>query len=313
MSYLNFRIRLPLALTLLLLGIGLAKRSYAQSGLHAPAQTLVYDGFTRPLYDVMVAASEAGILRSVLVEEGDSVEKDQVIARLDDEMQRSAVEIAARQASMKGAVDAAVAERLLQEQRLRMLRELEAKNMSRPDEVRRAEADFSIAKAKLTSAEEQMELRKLELERYQLQLERRQIRAPSKGIISHLFLDRGEFVSPNEPVVARLLVVDRIVGIFNVPAEEIRFLSVGSPARVYFRSTGATLATTIHSIAPNIDGESGTVMVRVELDNANQMILAGDRCTLTLNRAPSGNAIHRKSNFEQSFQAKERPREVLSR
>jgi len=305
MNCLNIKHHFPFTVLLVLTSIGFAGASSAQGNLHAPAKTLVYDGFTRPLYDVMVAASEAGLLRSVLVEEGDFVEKGQVIARLDDEMQRSSVDIAMRQASMQGAVDAAVAELSLHEQRLRMLRELEAKNMSRPDEIRRAEADFSIAEAKLTSAKEQMELRKLELERYQLQLERRQIRAPSHGVISQLFIDCGEFVSPNEPVVARLLVVDRIVGIFNVPAEEVRFLAVGSPARVYLRSTGATWMTTIHSIAPNIDGESGTVQVRVELDNTNQTILAGDRCTLTLNNRPGVNANHRQSISNQSSQARE--------
>ncbi|WP_419194005.1 efflux RND transporter periplasmic adaptor subunit [Novipirellula herctigrandis] len=254
----------------------------AQAALRSAQQTLIYDGFTEPKSDIMVAASDVGILRQMSVKVGDTVEKDQFLAKLDDEVQLSAVKVAEVQFHMKGSLKAAKAELSLNAHRVEMLHELAKKNMARPDELRRAEADLEISEARYLSAQEQIEQRKVELERYKLQLERRQIVAPTKGVISHVFREEGEFVSPSEPVVVRLLVIDKLIGVFNVPAEEIGFLQMGCPARVYLRSTGLTIPTTIHSIAPDIDGESGTVQVRVEIDNAKQTFRTGDRCTLSV-------------------------------
>jgi multidrug efflux pump subunit AcrA (membrane-fusion protein) len=50
--------------------------------------------------------------------------------------------------------------------------------------------------------------------------------------------------------------------------------------RIFLRSSSKTVRAPITSIAPNIDGESGTVQVRVELDNVAGDLLSGDRCTL---------------------------------
>ncbi|WP_372720910.1 efflux RND transporter periplasmic adaptor subunit [Novipirellula sp.] len=259
-----------------------APRAYSQSPTYTQPQTLVYDGFTEPQHDIMVAASEVGLLLSMEVEIGDSIEAGQVIGRLDDEVQVSAVKLAEMQSNMRGNQDAARVEAELQRKRVGMVRELAAKNMARPDELRRTEADLEIAEARLLAAQEQTHLRRLELERYQLQLERRKIVAPVGGVIAELFREPGEYVSPSEPVIARLLVMDRLIGVFNVPAEEIARLSVGTPARVFLRSNGKTIDTKISSIAPDIDGESGTVQVRVVLDNAAHHLRAGDRCTLSI-------------------------------
>ncbi|WP_442510882.1 efflux RND transporter periplasmic adaptor subunit [Novipirellula sp. SH528] len=256
--------------------------AFAQNPSFQQQQTLVYDGFTEPEHDVMVAAAEVGLLMSVNVEVGDRVEAGHVIGRLDDDVQVSAVKIAALQAKMRGNQDAAEVEADLQRKRVVMVRELAGKNMARPDELRRTEADLEISEARLLAAKEQTSLRQLELERYQLQLNRRQILAPVGGVIAELFREPGEYVSPSDPVIARLLVMERLIGVFNVPAEEISRMQVGTPTRVFLRSNGKTIDTKISSIAPDIDGESGTVQVRVELDNAGHALRAGDRCTLSI-------------------------------
>jgi multidrug efflux pump subunit AcrA (membrane-fusion protein) len=154
--------------------------------------------------------------------------------------------------------------------------------MARPDELVRAETDLRIATARFVAAQEQLALRELELDRYKLQLERRKIRVPMDGVISEVFHKPGEYLTPGDPAVVRLLVMDKLFGVFNIPVEDTAFIKVGSPVKVYLRSTSKTLEATITSIAPDIDGESGTVQVRVELDNTDRRLLSGDRCTLRL-------------------------------
>ncbi|TWU41008.1 efflux RND transporter periplasmic adaptor subunit [Novipirellula artificiosorum] len=267
---------------LMVCAVGATENTHAQAVRRSAQRMLVYDGFTEPDCDVMVAAVDVGLLREMLVEVGDVVEQGQLIASLDDDLQRSAVQIARLQAEMKGNLDATAAELSLQQSRAVILRELQQKDMARPDELRRAEADLEISQARDLTAREQAALRLLELQRYELQLERRQIRSPKRGVISHLYREPGEYVSPSDAVIARLLVIDKLIGVFNVPAEEIGMIRVGSPGRVYLRSTGSTIATQIQSIAPDIDGESGTVQIRVELDNSSHSLRAGDRCTLSI-------------------------------
>jgi multidrug efflux pump subunit AcrA (membrane-fusion protein) len=102
------------------------------------------------------------------------------------------------------------------------------------------------------------------------------------GVISQLFHQPGEYITPGDPAVVRLLVMDKLFAVFNIPVEDTAVVQVGSPVRVFLRSISTTINASISSIAPDIDGESGTVQVRVELDNANRSLLAGDRCTLQL-------------------------------
>lgn len=262
----------------------------------ATAQSLQFDGFVEPLNDIQVAALEMGTLKEVRVQVGDRVQAGDVIAVLDDSLQSSAVDIARLQTSMRGQLKAAAAERDLHAARLEKLQRLQAEGLARPDELRRAEADLKIAEARLLTVEEERELREAELQRYELQLSRRKIRAPIAGTVAHLFHKAGEFVSPSDPSVLRLITTDQLVAVVSIPAEYAATVSRGTNMRVQLATVGKPLTATVQSVAPAIEGESGTVQIRILLPNAEGQLRAGDRCTVTFpgplvrnaQRAPSG-------------------------
>ncbi|MDG2221161.1 MAG: efflux RND transporter periplasmic adaptor subunit [Rubripirellula sp.] len=243
---------------------------------------LIYEGFTEPKYDIMVAAMEIGRLESLLVKIGDEVVAGQIAGQLENSLQKSAVRIAELQSNLKGELEGSRAEVELHESRTALLRQLAKDRMARPDELARAETDLRVAKAKLLTVEEQNKLRKLEFERYRLQLERRSVRIPMNGVISEVFHHPGEYITPSEPAIVRLLVLDTLYGVFNIPVEEAKTIRVGTQTRVFLRSEGKTINATISSISPAIDGESGTVQLRVELENSKRTLRAGDRCTLRI-------------------------------
>jgi RND family efflux transporter MFP subunit len=277
--------RQSLAALLLVVALGAAARAVFAQVKHVssrPSPTMIYEGFTEPRYDIMVAATEIGRIESVSVEVGDRVEAGQEVGHLEDALQASSVRIAQLQTEMTGELEAARAETELHRSRTQTIRKLAADGMARPDELVRAETDLRIAAARLVAAQEQVSLRKLELERYQLQFERRKIRVPMDGVISEVFHKPGEYLTPGDPAVVRLLVMDKLFGVFNVPVEDTAFMTIGSSVKVHLRSSSRTIEATITSIAPDIDGESGTVQVRVELDNSDRRLLSGDRCTLRL-------------------------------
>lgn len=252
------------------------------SVLERPVTPIVYDGIIQPRYDILVAALEDGRLLSIDVRVGDHVQAGQVIGRLDDALQRSAVEIATLQSAMTGERDATRAEVELNQRRAGQIEALARDGAARPDELQRSRSELEMSTARYTAALEQHELRQLELARYRIQLERRNIRAPMAGVIAKVLRKPGEYISPGDPSIAQLLVVDQLSAVFNIPIEEVKDIRIGSPTKVTLRSTSRVVDAVVTSIAPNIDGESGTVQVKVELDNADGKMLAGDRCTLEI-------------------------------
>lgn len=243
---------------------------------------LQFDGFVEPLEDVQVAALEIGNLQHVLVQVGDRVEAGDVIAVLDPSLQESAVAIAQIHTTMRGQSDAAKAERDLHLLRTEQLRRLQAEGLVRPDEIARAEADLRIAQARLLTVEEELSLREAEQQRYELQLDRRKVRAPISGIVARIFRKAGEFVSPSDPSIVRLINTDHLIAVVNIPAEYVAPLKAGTAVRVHLAMLRRTIPATIVSVAPLIEGGSGTVEVRILLPNPDGQLRAGDRCTVTL-------------------------------
>lgn len=250
-------------------------------GSHRPSHISVdFEGFTEPKYDILVAATEIGRLASVSVEIGAEVEKGQVIGQLEDALQQEAVSVAQFRVQMRGEIEAASAEAKLKRLRLEQLKSLDAQSMARPDELKRALTDWEIAQARQLAASEQEQLRKLELQRYRIQLERRKIKAPMTGVVAEIFHSPGEYITPASPAIIRLVVMDQIYGVFNIPVEEIRLVRLGDLVSVHLMSASETVHGTVESIAPDIDGESGTIEVRVLIDNAAGKLRAGDRCQM---------------------------------
>lgn len=246
----------------------------------AQAPSVSYDGFTEPSYNILVAAMELGRIESVAVKVGDRVNEGDVIASLESELQVSAVKIAKMQTTMRGELDAATAERDLQLAKVKALRTLKDEAMTRPDELSRAEMELRVSEARLATAQEQTQFRELELERYELQLARRQVLAPMSGIVAEVLHQSGEYVTPGDAAVVRLIVVDTIYAVFSVPVEEVSTIEIGANVAVFLRSSGETVSAKVESLSPEIDGESGTVPVRVALPNQSGKFRIGDRCTM---------------------------------
>ncbi len=264
------------------------------------ATSMIYEGFTEPQYDIMVAADELGRLDSIDVEIGDLVEAGQVIGKLEDSLQLISVELARMQSEMTGELDATKAEVERNRSRTLQLRQLVANEMARPDELLRAETDLRIAVARHAAAIEQAELRKLEVRRFEMQVDRRKVRVPRAGVVADVFHHPGEYITPADPAIIRLMVIDKLYAVFNVPVEDTNAMRVGNRARVFLRSSATTREATVTSIAPHIDGESGTVKVRVELDNPDRQLRSGDRCTLQILPGRTGDAGRSASRGVQS-------------
>ena len=268
-------------IALVLLGMG----SVAQAQYDEMGNEYAYDGFLEAYEDIMVSAIEVGHVEDVSVKVGDRVEAGQQVARLEDAPQVIAVQIAQLQSEMHGELDAAQAELVINTRRVEQLRSLTAKGNARPDELNRAETDLLVAKARLLAAQEEQSLKQLELKRQQVMLERRRILTPVAGVIAEVRCRRGEYLSPGDAAVVRVVAKDKLLAIFNLPAPSAIGMRVGQTMAVRPLASARVVDGVVHSIAPAIDSESGTVAVRILVENADESLYPGDRCVLP-NLAP---------------------------
>jgi len=239
-----------------------------------------YDGFLEASQDVMVSAVEIGRLESVSVKVGDRIEAGQEIATLENATQVVSVEIAKYQASMRGDLDAAVAERNLNLSRTEQLRVLAAMGTARPDELTRAETDLMVAEARIRVALEEQQNRVLEYQRQEIQLQRPNHFAPLTGVVASVMHQPGEYISPGDAAIARIIAKDSLVAVFNLPASDAIQLRVDQRVPVRPRTMPRLVDGVVESISPAIDGESGTVAIRIRIDNRDESLFPGDRCLL---------------------------------
>ncbi len=157
----------------------------------------------------------------------------------------------------------------------------ESKGNATEGELIRSEMELSIAKAKYLAAKEEATVRQIEYERAIVQLDRRTIRAPFAGVVSKIYRYEGEFLSPLHPEILMLVRVDRILATFNVPSSQIRVFQPGKEFNLELNN-GSSVVGTVFSIGVQTDAQSGTVKVKLVIENPSNDIRAGEICTLNI-------------------------------
>ncbi len=249
-----------------------------------------FDGFIEPLHDIQLAAGEIGVIQRLDVKLGDQVQAGQTIAQLDDQLQRIAVDVAETAVAMHGAVDAAQVEYELHLHRTQQIRKLAEEGLTRPDELRRAEADLQIAANRWLAAREEITMREQELVKAQQMLRRRTITAPASGVIARIFRRAGEYVSPTDPDIVRLISDQELVAVVNVPARVAIHVQRGDQVHVTTTVPPQVLTATVLTVSPMIDGQSGTIQLRALVDSEGRVCRAGDRCTMRFGSRPTQQA-----------------------
>ncbi len=189
-----------------------------------------------------ILSETSGVLTEVRVREGDSVARNEVLARVDARERR----LSFQQAELRLA--RAEAELSRQE------RAFEQELVSEYD-YEKARFDRDLSASELSSA--------------QLALERTDIHAPFAGRITELLLVAGGHLDPGQHLLT-LADFDTLITRLYVPERDVRGLSPGQSALVRPESevSGAGFAGTIREVSPIVDRSTGTVKVTVALSQA---------------------------------------------
>lgn len=239
------------------------------------------DGFIEPFRSIELSSDESGAIAGLEVEEGDSVTTDQVIARLDVRVQELQLEIAAQLAKTTSQVVAAKQTLLKREEIARRLEELKQRGHASHSEIIRAKMELSIAHAKLLAAEEEKLVREIECRRAEVQLARRTIVSPFDGLIAKIHRREGEFLSPLHPEVVTIIQVDRLLATFAVPSDQLDKIEMDKKFNLQLED-GSLVPGKVHRIGVQTDAQSGTVEVKLIIENDSHKLRSGEICTLNI-------------------------------
>ena len=234
--------------------------------------------FTEPYRSIEIAASETGTLAHLAVEEGDEIQAGSILANLNEEVLAASLAVAKKSTESEGAINSATAELNMQQERLDKLQGLFQRRHASQTELDRAQSQYDIAAAKLESAQDEIQIKLLELQRIEAQLEQRRLRTPIDGIVTEIFKDEGEFVSPADPKVMTVVQLNPLRVTFSVPQSEIHRLKGETTATIIL--DGEERTGTIEFISPTADAQSGTCRVKIKIDNPDLQLSSGQACFL---------------------------------
>lgn len=209
--------------------------------------SVTYVGIVEEREGTAVSFTGMGVVKRLLVNEGQAVARGQLIAEMDDTQARNL--LAGAEATMKQANDA--------HQRYGMLHE----NGSLP-EVKWVEIESKVEQAK-----SQLEVAKKNLADCRLT-------APVSGIIGKKLIDAGETAMPSQAVVT-ILDISSVKVKVSVPEAEISHISSTTPSTINVEAAKATLKGGHIEKGVEADPLTHTYDVRIQVANGERKLLPG--------------------------------------
>jgi RND family efflux transporter MFP subunit len=239
------------------------------------AQRLVLSGTTTARRVSMISPLADGLVSAILVDVGDHVEANQVLARFDPVLARHDLATA----------EASLAEGMAQ------LREAERQR----DEAAEVHAEELIAGTVYESAIAEANVRRAAVARLQAEYDRRRelldrhtVRAPFPGIVARKLAEAGQWVQRSD---ALLELVDTDVVRVDVPVPQRRYADVGpgTPATVTFDALpDGPVETTVTTRLAVGDPAARTFLARIDVPNPDLDFAPGMSARVLLR--PDGDA-----------------------
>ena len=227
-------------------------------------ETVEAVGTTRASQSVEIVPLASGRIVELAIRPGQKVEKGQVLARLDNEIEEA---------------DLAEAQALLVEQRQQVER------------VERLQRTNAVSLATLEQATAQFAAAEAAVERARRRLADRTIRAPFEGVVGLTDADLGARVD-DETVLTRLDDLSQIEVEFSLPETLFAEIAIGQPVAARsaaFRDRSFT--GRVISIDTRIDPVSRAFKVRAVIPNPDDLLPAGMFMSLTLTLAEEAKLV----------------------
>lgn len=221
----------------------------------------VISGSIQPERKATVRAEVAGAVLTTSVEVGQTVQRGQVLARIDDLAIRDGY--ASAVSAVRAAEGAA---------------EVARRNVQRMEtlvgEGAVAERSVEDARTALLAAERQLADAKAALAQADKLLGKTVLRAPITGVVAERSANAGDIVQPGMPIVT---VVDpsSMQLEASVPSEELAHVRVGAPVEFRVNGYAQAFTGTVDRVSPVADPVTRQVRVYISIPNAQNRLVGG--------------------------------------
>ena len=213
----------------------------------APAYGEAVKAVLFPFREAVIAARAESTLLPYRFKLGEPFKAGEVLTALDDSRYALEVRRATEQADFARAV-------------FEDRKQLRAKNFTSDHELKKAEFDLSVAESSLADAT--------------LTLSSCTVKAPFAGKLAEIRTQEYETVRPGQPLF-RIIDDNRLLAVMNVPLNDVALTTVGNPVVVSVSGMDRKAKGTVYEVAPQADHRTGTVRIRVLIDNGDGKLRAG--------------------------------------
>ena len=240
-----------------------------------------FTGSLSPQSEFIVAPKIAGRLEKILVDIGDVVTADHLVAVLDDEeyqqqVYQAVAELEVAQANLEEVkITSETAKR--EYERTVALRE---KKIASESQLDLAGSEYKAQQAKLQVAAAQVSQKQAALNMARVRLSYTQIRVPpnhasEQRVVGERFVDEGSMLAPNTPIVS-ILDIGTLIAVINVIERDYPKIKPGLPAMINTDAfPGQTFSGKVVRIAPLLMEKAREARVEIEIPNQKMLLKPG--------------------------------------
>lgn len=255
----------------------------------------IIKAITAPSEDLMLAFARPGRIAKVLVREGQHVKAGQLLAQIEDSVERVQSALLKAKAENTTAIKAAELRLARGQAVLKKVQEAYDANAAPKRELEDARIDAAMAQLDLELAQFNHQQDQGRYQEALLALERMRLLSPVEAEVERVYVQVGEVVGaprtgqaggrPGAPAaVVRLVRTDPLWIDVPAPTRYARGLAPGQTARVRFADAPSPVKARIIRVSKVADAASETLEVRLELPNPTGRP-AGEHVTV---RFPAG-------------------------
>ena len=242
------------------------------------AQSRTFDCIFEPRLKIKLATPVSGVLKEVLVDRGDIVRKEQVVAQLESAVDQALLDLAKAKAESDATVKAREARLVFLTKKRERTTSLMAKGAASAAALDEIESDFGVASQDLREAQANLRIAQLEVQRAEEVLKLRSVRSPIDGVVAERNLLGGEYAYDQAPIMTIAQINPLNVEVF-VPIALYGTIKAGMEATVTGEEpVGGRYVAKVEVIDPLVDARSGTFGIRLLLPNPDNKLPAGLRC-----------------------------------
>jgi RND family efflux transporter MFP subunit len=239
-------------------------------------------GYVTARREATVSAQITGTLTDVLIEEGDHVALNQVLAHLDDTAQKAAVAQAQAQLhSVQAQLQQFQAQLAQNERDLKRAEDLVGRKLVSAQSVELARTQVETQSAQLQSQRRQVELAQAGVQAAVVQLDYCTVRSPFAGVIIAKAAQVGEIVSPfsagggfTRTGVGTIVDMESLEIDVDVNEAYINRVQPQQPAQAVLDAyPDWTIPAHVIAVIPTADKSKATVKVRVAIEQKDPRIL----------------------------------------